>query len=694
MRTVVDVLILCVWDLGYVLSLIGMFLFMFTCLGMQLFGGELGDGADRPRGHWDNFPIALLTTFQVQTLDNWNGLLYEVAAIYGPVCWLWFGGWILLGTWILANILLVNILDAYSRVEGKIAEKESQLQLNADKKSEWHGEEVKPTGIRQRRKDAAQLKLDAPTLKQVRSRSLLENRVFEPVMIAIVLFNCYVVGLDKPWNDPESMDAQIVKWTSPLFTVLFLAETALKCHAYGVIGTENAYIDKTNPSGTWNRLDLLILVTCVLDHIAELVQLAEGEGRFFRMTRAFRVLRILSKVKGLQVLVVSILRSFVALSSVIGVTLLSWLVFGLTAVTYLKGRLYFCTDATGTSPIDEIDQIYGVHDCIGSKIAEFAPDQFGIAERSWAAPEVHFDRIDMAMYSLFELSSLNDWVITVRYAMDHVDVDKQPSRDFNKMWSFFFIFFIVINNFFLLNLFIGVIYTKYVAAKYRGIEDLSVRQEGWLATMKAIAFLQPVRAHAPTRPDRAAMHRIVELQSFEMGMMGVIIFNVVVLSLKYHGEPEAWTLMQDGFNEICTIVFTVEAGMKIWAYTFSGYWIEAWNRFDFVVVVASWLDIVVRVNSWDDDISPTPFRLLRVVRVAGRISRVFKLSKRFEPLRIIFDTFTSALPAMGYVTLLITVVLYVFGVIGMNLFGKVALQGTLPALGREAPLASHRLSLP
>ena len=105
-----------------------------------------------------------------------------------------------------------------------------------------------------------------------------------------------------------------------------------------------------------------------------------------------------------------------------------------------------------------------------------------------------------------------------------------------------------------------------------------------------------------------------------------------------------------------------------------GYWVERWNRFDFVVVIASWLEVIVRVFSLEDHMPPTPFRLLRVARVVGRIGRIFKLSKRLESLKIVFDTFTEALPPMGYVVLLIALVLYIFGVIGMNLFGKLQYQ--------------------
>ena len=100
-------------------------------------------------------------------------------------------------------------------------------------------------------------------------------------------------------------------------------------------------------------------------------------------------------------------------------------------------------------------------------------------------------------YTLFEISSQNDWIYKAHYAIDatqvmHVSiqcdstenderriqkwrvleqVDQSPVRDTNPHWGWFFILFVVVNNFFLLNLFIGVIYEKYLAIRMAGLES-------------------------------------------------------------------------------------------------------------------------------------------------------------------------------------------------------------------------------
>lgn len=61
--------------LGYVMALMGLFTFIFSVFGMQIFGGTFTvfeqEGGAKPRWHYDTFMIAFGTTFQVMTFDNW-----------------------------------------------------------------------------------------------------------------------------------------------------------------------------------------------------------------------------------------------------------------------------------------------------------------------------------------------------------------------------------------------------------------------------------------------------------------------------------------------------------------------------------------------------------------------------------------------------------------------------------------------
>ena len=475
-----------------------------------------------------------------------------------------------------------------------------------------------------------------------------------------------------------STTADICSAASVMFTIAFCVESFVQIFGGGLrvpieqTAPEAAYIGPQNPNKHWNQLDVFINVVSIMDIVAQVVSVRHGQGRFFHSCRAFRTLRLVGRVKGLKILVKSIGKSLASLYGVIGVMLFVWLVFGLCCVTFLKGRLHRCTDSDPA--------VEGMLSCVGSFVSEHPDGTVGLTHRSWHNPPVHYDDIFSAMYTLFEMSSMSDWVVKTRDAMDHTVLFKQPERESNPMWAYFFMMFIVVNNFFLVNLFIGVIYSKYLQTKLEGIETLTIYQKEWLDIMTAVDHVRPVK-NLVAELGREAAFKVATSDKFEAAMLSVIVLNVVLLALKHDGESSSWTTVQEALNFVCTLVFTAEMRLKLYAFGVRGYWRNTWNRFDCFVVVTSWVEfnwsIVMFHYQWAHDTDPTPMRLIRITRVVGRIARLFKAANVFPQSAILIDTFISAIGGMLYVTMLITLILFVFAVIAMNLFGKVAHQGCI-----------------
>lgn len=85
------------------------------------------------------------------------------------------------------------------------------------------------------------------------------------------------------------------------------------------------------------------------------------------------------------------------------------------------------------------------------------------------------------------------------------------------------------------------------------------------------------------------------------------------------------------------IIYTIEATIKIIAFG-REYFNDGWNNFDLVIVISAWLGMII--NSIDGlDIGSTT----KVIR-AFRISRIFKIIKKYKNLRILFYTFIGAIP--------------------------------------------------
>lgn len=69
------------------------------------------------------------------------------------------------------------------------------------------------------------------------------------------------------------------------------------------------------------------------------------------------------------------------------------------------------------------------------------------------------------MLVLFNVASLEGWPDVMIAAVDTAnDVDLGPEKEANVMMGFFFVIFILVGSFFLMNFFVGVLFMKYTAA--------------------------------------------------------------------------------------------------------------------------------------------------------------------------------------------------------------------------------------
>ena len=109
-----------------------------------------------------------------------------------------------------------------------------------------------------------------------------------------------------------------------------------------------------------------------------------------------------------------------------------------------------------------------------------------------------------------------------------------------------------------------------------------------------------------------------------------IIINVFVMMAEYRGQADWYTTMMDNINLGFLIFFTVEMFMKLAGFGFLMYWEDAWNKFDCIVVVFSWLGLVFNFNA-------------QVAR-AFRAFRIALFLKSARGLRSLFTTLIKAIP--------------------------------------------------
>lgn len=158
------------------------------------------------------------------------------------------------------------------------------------------------------------------------------------------------------------------------------------------------------------------------------------------------------------------------------------------------------------------------------------------------------------------------------------------------------------------------------------------------------------------KPIRKLAQSIVEKRAFEYFIIGLILFNAVILGLE---TSSSFVENYDGWlhlaNQIILGVFILEAALKIIAVAprFKLYFGNGWNLFDFSIVVLSLL--------------PATGEYAMIARLA-RLLRVARLMSTIPELRLIISTLIRSIPSMGHVMLLMSIIFYIYAVAGFHLF--------------------------
>ena len=155
---------------------------------------------------------------------------------------------------------------------------------------------------------------------------------------------------------------------------------------------------------------------------------------------------------------------------------------------------------------------------------------------------------------------------------------------------------------------------------------------------------------------KAYAQRIVEARWFEPAMIGLILFNALLIGLETN---KAFVERYDGWlhvgNDIILVIFIIEVVLKLAAVAprFRLYFGDGWNLFDFTVVVLSLI--------------PATGEFALVARLV-RVLRVLRLVSTVPQLRLIVATLVRSIPSMGHVIVLMSIILYIYAVTGFHLF--------------------------
>ncbi|XP_073086822.1 voltage-dependent L-type calcium channel subunit alpha-1D isoform X7 [Manis javanica] len=729
-------------SIASLLLLLFLFIIIFSLLGMQLFGGKFNfDETQTKRSTFDNFPQALLTVFQILTGEDWNAVMYDGIMAYGGpsssgmiVC-IYFIILFICGNYILLNVFLAiavdNLADAESlntaqkeeaeeKERKKIARKESlenkknkpevnQI-ANSDNKvtiddyreeeedkdpyppcdvpvgeEEEEGEDDEPevpAGPRPRRISELNMKekiapipegsaffiLSKTNPIRVGCHKLINHHVFTNLILVFIMLSSAALAAEDPIRS-HSFRNTILAYFDYAFTAIFTVEILLKMTTFGAFLHKGAFC-----RNYFNLLDMLVVGVSLVSFGIQ--SSAISVVKILRVLRVLRPLRAINRAKGLKHVVQCVFVAIRTIGNIMIVTTLLQFMFACIGVQLFKGKFYRCTDEAKSNP----------EECRGLFILykDGDVDSPVVRERIWQNSDFNFDNVLSAMMALFTVSTFEGWPALLYKAIDSNGENVGPIHNHRVEISVFFIIYIIIVAFFMMNIFVGfviVTFQEQGEKEYKNCElDKNQRQ-----CVEYALKARPLRRYIPKNPYQYKFWYVVNSSPFEYMMFVLIMLNTLCLAMQHYEQSKMFNNAMDILNMVFTGVFTVEMVLKVIAFKPKGYFSDAWNTFDSLIVMGSIIDVALSEadptasekapvptatpgNSEESNrISITFFRLFRVMRLV-------KLLSRGEGIRTLLWTFIKSFQALPYVALLIAMLFFIYAVIGMQMFGKVAMR--------------------
>eukprot|EP00002_Diphylleia_rotans_P008552 TRINITY_DN1844_c0_g1_i3.p1 TRINITY_DN1844_c0_g1~~TRINITY_DN1844_c0_g1_i3.p1 ORF type:complete len:1384 (+),score=276.21 TRINITY_DN1844_c0_g1_i3:89-4240(+) len=468
---------------------------------------------------------------------------------------------------------------------------------------------------------------------------LIFHPYFEYVSLGFVLWSCVNLAMDKPTLDPNSALAQYIEICDIVILFIFVIEMCAKVIALGFLFPRFSYM-----RSKWNLLDFLVVLFGLIS-----LPLDSGSKslKTIRLLRALRPLRLIRRLEDMKISVMSLVRSIPSMLNAMLLSLVFWFVFAVLGVQFFAGQFYSCND----------DGVSDRSECVGTYFVDGVE-----TPREWLNANPNFDSIISAFVSLFEIATMEGWTDVMYRAVDSAGVDKQPIKNNRIYMTVYFLVFIIVGAFFVVNLFVGIVIDNYarVKADLSGVGLMNKRQLEWIQTQRRIIKARPIpKIVEPTVKWRKLAFQLIMTWQFELFIGLMIFINIGMKLFDHHNQSEEYTDKTDKVDIFFTVLFLVEALIRISALSLKGYLSDRWNMLDAVIVLFSFIGLFLNFSSG-----------VIIARIF-RVTRLLRLVRRARGLKVLLATLVKALPSLYNTASLMFLCYFLYAVVGMSLFGDV-----------------------
>ncbi|CAF1587688.1 unnamed protein product, partial [Adineta ricciae] len=542
---------------------------------------------------------------------------------------------------------------------------------------------------------------------------ILTHSLFSTLIMLTILTNCICMTLD---NVPDTLET--------IFTMIYTIEVLIKCLARGFIFEKFTFL-----RDPWNWLDFIVIIFAYITFFINM-----GKFTVLRVVRVLRVLKTVAVVPGLKTIVNALFQSFISLRDVTVLSVFILSIFALVGMQLYMGVLrqkcvpqydsFLNTSQFNMSyrsylkKID--DEAYWYQDnenyllCGNASGSTRCPIGYVCWKDRGINPNfgyTSFDNYGWALLACFRLMTQDYWENLYQLVLSAAG-------------RYHFLYFVVViffGSFYLVNLILAIVSMSYLHQQTKTEAENKEIQNKKKKQLNKEQSISMLRCQDTTdipyidssintlNQDNTTTNRLTSGQSsnqtkltltsdtdtarvylrylrvyccewacqweifhkfqalvavfildafVELFITICIVLNTLFMALDQPGQSEKMTRVLTIGNYIFTSIFTVESILKIIALTPGKFYRNGWNVFDFLIVTVSLIELgLANVKG------------LSVLR-SFRLLRVFKLAKSWHTLNRLISIIGRSIGALGNLTLILVITIFIFAVMGMQLFGQ------------------------
>ncbi|KAM9715725.1 voltage-dependent T-type calcium channel subunit alpha-1H-like [Menidia menidia] len=636
-----------------------LFVFAFGVMGMYLFGCRYD-----ARHNFDSLTWSMVTIFQLLTQEDWNLVLYNAISSTSGWAAVYFVVTSMIGNNILLNVLMSIVVDSFQSAPPIETSTESDIQGPTE--STHIGRDVsasrkrnpfqrflnffqKPLQWCREHKEWAFFLVPPHNRFRMLCKKLVEHKYFDWSIMLFILIGCITNAFERPAILADSTERQVLDIFSDVLVAIFSVEMVMKVTAKGFVYGEDNYC-----KSFWNILDGFLVISSLGNLLFKAGE--SGESRMFslikvlRLLRALRPLRVIKRVPKLKLAVEALVSSVKPMANIILISCVFLFFFGIVGVQLFKGQFSYCVG-------EDTSMIVNKSDCLA-------------ANYQWVQNTFNFDNLPQALLTLFVMYSKDGWLIVMYDGLDAVDVDQQPQKNYNQWLLTYFILFMVM-SLFLLDMFIGVmVETFHQCHRAQKQEDHGQQHDSTPSTQNAVAPIEEKSA-----PTHCYIVKLSTSRVWDNVVTIIVSCNMLVMIFEHHGQPKYLTMLGDCAHYVFTLFLGAKVLLMLVAFGWKKFRVDSWNMLDMDILIVSIISAVFTLLNTARKVTFS-LKALRVCHIL-RLAKVLK----DEKIKVLIRTITKTLSQVGHICLLFFFLFFIFAVLGVELFGKLACTPEYPCFG-------------